>query len=177
MSIGTAIRQNRQRAGRTQRQLAEGAGMAVAHLSRLENDRGTPTLRTMHRLAAALGVTVAALLEREMPLEPPDRCPVSLSGRCILDEAAQRPRRRSGGPESYGPEDLETLRLCNLLLQSGDKQAVRALIMVINGLLAARPDQRGQDSNGSSTTCRPTIGSGTTQPASSTENSRRSRFA
>jgi transcriptional regulator with XRE-family HTH domain len=68
VSIGTAIRQNRQRAGRTQRHLAEGAGMAVAHLSRLENDLGTPTLRTVHRLAAALGVTVAALLEREMPL-------------------------------------------------------------------------------------------------------------
>lgn len=139
MSIGTAIRRNRQRAGRTQRQLAGEAGVAVAHLSRLENDRGTPTLRTMHRLAAALGVTVGTLLERETPLEPPDRCPVSLSGRCILDEPAQRRRRRSGGPERYGREDLKALRLCNLLLQSGDKQAIRALITVVNGLLAVKP--------------------------------------
>ena len=138
MSIGTAIRHNRQRAGRTQRQLAEEAGVAVAHLSRLENDRGTPTLRTMHRLAAALGVTASALLEREITLEPPDRCPVSLSGRCILDEPAQRRGRRDGGSESFSPEDLKALRLCNLLLQSGDKQAVRALITVVNGLLAAK---------------------------------------
>ena len=111
--------------------------MAVAHLSRLENSRGTPTLRTMHRLAAALGVRAATLLEQETTLEPPDRCPVSLSGRCILDEPSQRRGKRSGGPESFSPEDLKALRLCNLLLQSADKQAVRALIMVLNGLLAA----------------------------------------
>ena len=140
MSVGTEIRRHRQLAGHTQRQLAERASVAVAYLSRLENNRVAPTLRTMNRVADALGVSVAALLERQVPLEPPDRCPVSLSGRCILDEAAgRRQRRRSGGRESYGPEDLKALRLCNVFLQTADRQAVRALTFVLHAFLALKP--------------------------------------
>ena len=143
MGVGREIRRSRKETGRTQREIAERAGVAVAYLSRLENDRVTPTLRTMDRLAAALGVSVVTLLDRQVPLEQPDRCPVSLSGRCILDEPGGRQRRqRAGGRESYGTEDLKALRLCNLLLQSGDRQAIRTLITVMNGLLALKPAQR-----------------------------------
>jgi transcriptional regulator with XRE-family HTH domain len=137
MSLGSQIRRGRERAGRTQRQLAELAGVAPAYVSRLENDRVTPTLRTASRLATALGVSVGSLLDSKRPLETPDRCPVSLSGRCILDEpSGGRPRQRAGGRESYTPEDLRALRLCNLLLQSGNRRAVRTLITVLDGLLA-----------------------------------------
>jgi transcriptional regulator with XRE-family HTH domain len=138
--VGREIRRRREEAGHTQRQLAERADLAVAYLSRLENDRVTPTLRTMDRLAAALGVKVAALLDREVHLESPDRCPVSLSGQCVLDERSGRQRRRRESPkESYSTDDLNALRLCNLLLQSGDRQAVRTLVAVMNGLLAMKP--------------------------------------
>lgn len=144
MGVGKEIRRNRERTRLTQRGLAERADVAVAYLSRLENDRVTPTLRTLNRVAVALGVRVATLLDQGVPLEPPDRCPVSLSGRCILDEPSRRhQRRRQGGQETYGREELKALRLCNLLLQSGDRQMVRTLITVMNGLVALRPANKG----------------------------------
>lgn len=139
MSVGSQVRKLRTDAGLSQRKVAEAARVAVAYLSRVENDRLTPTLRTLGRLGDALGVEVTAFLDRRTPLEPPDRCPVSLSGRCILDEQAAGRGRKRKGRESYGPAELEALRLCNLLLQGGTKESARTLVTLLKGLLALRP--------------------------------------
>jgi transcriptional regulator with XRE-family HTH domain len=143
VGVGNEIRRNRERTGRTQRELAERSDVAVAYLSRLENEHVSPTLRTLNRVAAALSVKAATLLDQRVPLEPPDRCPVSLSGRCILDEPSRHQRRHQGGQETYGTEELKALRLCNLLLQSGDRQVVRTLITLMKGLVALRPANKG----------------------------------
>lgn len=53
-----AIIDARKRSGLTQRQLAEKTGIAQADISKLENGNGNPSLRTLRRLAAGMGMKV-----------------------------------------------------------------------------------------------------------------------
>ncbi|MGE0480229.1 MAG: helix-turn-helix domain-containing protein [Phycisphaerae bacterium] len=57
----------RRRAGLTQRQLGERLGVPQSQISRIERDPDRSTIRTMKRIAAALGVDVASLLPRAAP--------------------------------------------------------------------------------------------------------------
>ena len=136
MSVGERIRRLRIEAGRTQRSVADAAGIAVAHLSRVEGGRVIPRLRTLSRVADALRIEVSAFFDDRTPLEPPDRCAASLSGRCILDERAGGRGRRRKGQECYGPAELEALHLCNLLLQTADRETAKTVAKVMQGLLA-----------------------------------------
>ena len=57
------IQELRGRRGLTQEQLAAKAGLSRGYLARLETMRHVPTLLTLEKLAKALGVKVARLLE------------------------------------------------------------------------------------------------------------------
>jgi DNA-binding XRE family transcriptional regulator len=59
--FGGKIRVLRERAGLTQAQLAEKAGLQQSHVSRLECAEYSPTHKTLTKIAAALGVTVRDL--------------------------------------------------------------------------------------------------------------------
>lgn len=51
-----AIIQGRARSGLTQQQLAQVTGIQQSDISRLENGTGNPSLRTLKRLAAGMGM-------------------------------------------------------------------------------------------------------------------------
>lgn len=143
MSVGSQVRRFRLQRRSTQREVAHAAGVGAAYLSRVENDRVTPGLRSLDRLAQALDVPLAALLTHVM-FEGSDCCPVTPSGRCILDAPAAGPGRPSKDRrERYGPVDLEILRQCNALLQTGDPGAIRALATLLETQLARARDGAG----------------------------------
>jgi transcriptional regulator with XRE-family HTH domain len=122
----------------TQRELGVAAGLAVTYLSRVENSRLTPSIPTLTRIADALEVPMSALFDASR-LEEKDLCPVSLSGRCILDQKhLGRGRKPDKDVETYTREQLEILRLCNLLLHSQDKDLLRALQTLMKGLLVLK---------------------------------------
>lgn len=54
--IVRAITEGRERRDLTQQQLAEITGIQQADISRLENGTGNPSLRTLKRLAAGMGM-------------------------------------------------------------------------------------------------------------------------
>lgn len=54
--IVMAIIEGREERGLTQQELAESTGINQADISRLENGTGNPSLRTLKRLAAGLGM-------------------------------------------------------------------------------------------------------------------------
>ena len=148
MSIGRRIQQLRLESRITQRELGEATGLAVSYLSRVENGRLTPTVPTLTKIADALSVTITALFDATATLEAKDACPVSLSGRCILDHLfVGRRKRLANGVEGYSREQLEALRLCNFLLHTGDKQLVRTLITILKGLLALKQGANGSPSS------------------------------
>jgi transcriptional regulator with XRE-family HTH domain len=64
--VGPRLRQLREQKGMSARQVADGAGLSPAYLSRLENGRISPTVATLARLVAAMGETMATLFS-----EPP----------------------------------------------------------------------------------------------------------
>src|SRR5271165_286058 len=60
--VAQAIRSLRQRSGLSQRQLALRMGVPRTYVSKIENEKATPTLSSLARLAAALEVSVPDLL-------------------------------------------------------------------------------------------------------------------
>ena len=61
--VAMRLKRLRDEQGLSQRALAEKAGISREYLARLETARQDPTLSTLEKLAKALGVKVAALLE------------------------------------------------------------------------------------------------------------------
>ena len=61
MGIGTNIRRAREAKGLTTRQLGERVGVDASTVCRWENDKKTPMLRHLFRLAAELEVEVSEL--------------------------------------------------------------------------------------------------------------------
>jgi len=71
MEIGRRIRMLRKQQQRTQQEIAARCGFTVSLLSKIENGQTTPPVATLMKIAAALGVKVADLLE-------PDRAPATV---------------------------------------------------------------------------------------------------
>ena len=136
MSLGKAILRIRRRADMTQKDVSDVSGLAVSYLSRIENDRVVPSIRTLNRISDGLGIPLHQFFAVEKPLDPGDRCPVSLSGRCILDHAhLGRGRKPLPDAELYSPRQLEILRQCNYLLQARDKEILTTLEVVLESLV------------------------------------------
>ncbi len=68
--IGRRVRELRKAKGLLQKQLAASAGMEVPQLWAIENDRNSPSIRTVARIASALSVSTADLLREPLPNGP-----------------------------------------------------------------------------------------------------------
>src|SRR5262249_47626647 len=69
--LGTRISDERLVRNLTQKELAARAGLSLDGLQHIEtNRRPNPRIRTVWRIANALGMTVDALLTEEPPVEP-----------------------------------------------------------------------------------------------------------
>ncbi len=64
LNLASSIRQLRLRNGLSQRQLATRMAVPRTYVSKIENEKATPTLSSLERLARALEVSVPELLER-----------------------------------------------------------------------------------------------------------------
>jgi len=62
LNLATSIRQLRLRNGLSQRQLATRMAVPRTYVSKIENEKATPTLSSLERLARALEVSVPELL-------------------------------------------------------------------------------------------------------------------
>jgi len=74
MDLGTKIRKLRKRQRRTLKDIAESGGFTPSLLSKIENGKTMPPVSTLSRIAEALGVTFAILLDgsdREGPVHTP----------------------------------------------------------------------------------------------------------
>src|SRR5580704_7761955 len=67
VQVAKAIRSLRQRSGLSQRQLALRMGVPRTYVSKIENEKATPTLSSLARLADALTVSVSELLRACAP--------------------------------------------------------------------------------------------------------------
>ncbi|TYO94539.1 helix-turn-helix domain-containing protein [Desulfallas thermosapovorans] len=65
LDFGLRLSRYREAKKMTCAQLAESAGLSVTFIKTLEEGKKSPTLRTMEKLAAALGVKVTDLLDEQ----------------------------------------------------------------------------------------------------------------
>ena len=63
--VGRRVRLLRQRKGMSARQLAERSSLTAAYISRLENEKLSPTVATLNRIMQAMGESISALFEAE----------------------------------------------------------------------------------------------------------------
>ena len=138
MSVGSRIRELRLKSDKTQRDVCKDAGLAVAYLSRLENGRISPSIRTLSRLATALEVPLNALFDNAESLEENDRCPVSISGKCILEHVLTGRGRRPKGLDGYTRDQLELLRQFNFLMLKGGSRTHLTLATMVGALMESR---------------------------------------
>lgn len=71
MSIGQNIKNARKNKGLSQKQLGELLGVSQAAIGQFENEKSTPKLETLEKIAAALNIPVSELIPFEI-LTPPD---------------------------------------------------------------------------------------------------------
>ena len=95
-AFGPRLRRLRRSAGMTLRQLADRAGLATSTISKIENDRMSPTYDVLLRLAGGLAIDLSSLLEGPSPAAAQ---PV---GRLDVTRAAGR-RRHPTGTYVYEP--------------------------------------------------------------------------
>ncbi len=62
--FGAVIRRLRLKARLGQEKLADQAGLHRTHISLIERGQGMPTLHVIHKLSAALGTTMAEMMEQ-----------------------------------------------------------------------------------------------------------------
>ena len=96
-ALGLRVRAHRRLRRLRLRDLAEQAGCSESLVSRIENGLVMPSLSTLHRLAKALGVNVAALVEASHP------------GACTVYSPAQRPRTAMAGSAEGDGSSAESL--------------------------------------------------------------------
>jgi DNA-binding SARP family transcriptional activator/tetratricopeptide (TPR) repeat protein len=111
LTLGQLLQRHRQRAGLTQRDLADRSGVSVRTIGHLEQDRvRRPRTRSLDALAEALGVTSRALLATPDP--PAGTPPVRIKVLGPLE------LRRDGVPVEIVPAKQRRL-LCLLALRAG----------------------------------------------------------
>src|SRR4051812_6266150 len=67
LRVGARLRHARLLSGMLLRDLAKKAGCSESMASKIENDKVTPSLTTLHRLCKALNMTVSSMLNSEPP--------------------------------------------------------------------------------------------------------------
>jgi transcriptional regulator with XRE-family HTH domain len=155
MTVGKALLRARQDRSMTQGALGRVAGLSASYVSRIENGRIEPTMRTVSRLARALEVSLADLfrLADAGPAATLHRCPVSGSGECIGEQIRSgRGRVPRGGRADYGPEQLRLLRLTDFVVRNGTREVRHALGVVLEGFVdraSARRRRRSRRSGNS----------------------------
>ncbi len=96
-AFGPRLRRLRQGASLTLKQLADQAGLAVSTISKIENDRMSPTYDVLLRLAGGLGIDLSSLLEGPRPVAA-----AQPGGRLDVTRAATR-RKHPTGVYVYEP--------------------------------------------------------------------------
>jgi len=95
-AFGPRLRRLRQAAGLTLKELAERANLAISTISKIENDRMSPTYDVLLRLAGGLAIDLTSLLEGPAPAA------AKAGGRLDVTRARDR-RKLATGTYVYEP--------------------------------------------------------------------------
>lgn len=114
-TLGAAVRDARKRLGLSVQALSEKAGVSFGLVSQLERGLGNPSLQSLQRLAGALGIPVAQLLdEPAVPLAV-----VTRAKRHVMPVAVDAPASQRAVRELLTPRGESMLQLIRSTLPVG----------------------------------------------------------
>ena len=137
--IGRRISACRSQRGLSQATVARRAGIDPSYLSRIETGRVHPTVRMATRISTALRVPIEDLVGPSPPDRKHQPCPVTRSGRCLMDLLDTGSGGTSFDPEAYTPRQVKLLRRFTAVLQKSNPNLQRALEVLFLEIL---PDDR-----------------------------------
>jgi transcriptional regulator with XRE-family HTH domain len=142
-SIGRRIALRRRQEGLSQGTVSRRSGLDPSYLSRIENGRVHPTVRTAIRIADAMRVSMEDLLGPTPPARHSRPCPVTSTGSCLMDLIESGP----DGParseaERYTLRQVRLLRLFTHVLRRNDPTTIKAFEILFRRVLRGRPGGR-----------------------------------
>jgi transcriptional regulator with XRE-family HTH domain len=136
--VGQRLAAARRRRGLSQGTVCRLAGMPISYLSRIETGKVQPTFRTVLRVAAALKAAPEELLGRARAAGREGACPVSTSGRCMLDLIrAEAEVARVASGEVYTTREVRLLQRLAAWMRAASPDRLRALEVILDDLLRA----------------------------------------
>jgi len=137
--VSKRIVATRHRLRLSQSAVSKRAGIYPSYLSRMERGKVHPTVRTAMRLAAALRVSLNDLVGPSPTTQMDQPCPVSASGRCLMDLLdAGADSGRGGDGEIYSAQQLRLMRKFMALLRHGSPSLLTALEALVSEILKER---------------------------------------
>lgn len=137
VEVGTRIANGRLHRGLSQTTVARRSGIDPSYLSRIETGKVHPTVRTALRIATAMKMPLADLLGPSPPEIKEMPCPISSSGRCLMDliSTGMEGDGHPGEVEHYTPRQLRLLRRFLTLLQRSNPALLRSLEVLFAEIL------------------------------------------
>lgn len=138
MNLGKSLLRLRQEEHLTQQQVGDRAGLATSYVSRIENGHIEPSMKTLAKIAQALGVSMASIFQMgdSRVGSRSHICPVSSSGGCIGEQLRSHhgpsPRVKKG---TYGKEELRLLRMTEYVATHGSKEVRSTLAVILESLM------------------------------------------
>jgi transcriptional regulator with XRE-family HTH domain len=148
-NLGETLRHLRGAAQLSLRSLAERTGFSASFLSQVENGQASPSIASMERIAAALGVTMGQIFDQS---EPPDalRAVVRADARVTLTSEWSKARIESLGAASLGGRFDPVL----LTLAPGGTSGTRPyssereeFAFILEGAVVLTLEDRGRDAS------------------------------
>jgi transcriptional regulator with XRE-family HTH domain len=140
--VGRRVRELRTSRGLSARAVAARAGITPAYLSRLENDKVSPTISTLTRVLQAIGVPVSQVFTADAGTE-------------MVVRAAERRRIESQGVTDYllTPESAQRLRVLETVIAAGADSGAESYthagdeecVVVLAGSLRLWVDEKQHD--------------------------------
>lgn len=135
LDLGKRISACRSQRGLSQATVARRAGIDPSYLSRIETGRVHPTVRMATRISTALRVPMEDLLGPSPPDRKHQPCPVTRSGRCLMDLLDTGTGDTLLDPEAYTPRQIKLLRRFTMVLQKSSPNLQRALEVLFSEIL------------------------------------------
>lgn len=144
LRLGARISASRHLRGLSQGTVSRRSGIDPSYLSRIESGKVHPTVRTALKIAEALKMPLGDLVGPSPAERAGQPCPISASGRCLVELISPRPAPVPGRfSEVYSARQIRLLRQFAGLLQRGGPGVLEALEVLVARMTSSDAGRAG----------------------------------